>query len=148
MALADLDEITRLVALMSAHDLEEIEVERDGARVRIKRRVFPEIAQPSGDDDAQGDTVARAPADEGPAVRVRVVQAPIVGTVYRAPKPGAAPFVELGSRVRKGQVLCLIEAMKLMNEIDAEDDGEVDEIFVENEQAVQYGDRLFAIKTG
>ena len=148
MALADLDEITRLLALMSEHDLEELELERGGARVRIKRRSPRELEQQSNHDAARGDTDPRAPSDEDPATRVRVVQAPIVGTVYRAPNPGDAPFVELGGRVRKGQVLCLIEAMKLMNEIDAEDDGALVEIFVENEQAVQYGDRLFAIKTG
>jgi acetyl-CoA carboxylase biotin carboxyl carrier protein len=70
-----------------------------------------------------------------------------VGTFYRSPEPSAAPFVEVGTRIKKGQVLCVIEAMKLMNEIDAECDGEVVSIYVENGQAVQYGERLFAIKT-
>ena len=155
MALSELDEITRLLGLMSEHDLEELEVERDGARVRIKRRPAGAIARASSDaadEAARGTASAEVDpsvvGEDDAAVHVRVVKAPIVGTVFRAPDPGAVPFVELGSRVRTGQVLCLIEAMKLMNEIDAEDDGEIVEIFVENEQAVQYGDRLFAIKTG
>ena len=75
-----------------------------------------------------------------------IVTSPIVGTFYRASEPGARAFVEVGDTVRKGQVLCIIEAMKLMNEIDSEYDGEVTNIYVENGQAVQYGERLFAIK--
>ena len=75
-----------------------------------------------------------------------MVKSPIVGTFYRAPEPGAKPFAEVGETVRKGQVLCIIEAMKLMNEINAECDGEVVKCYVENGQAVQYGERLFAIK--
>jgi acetyl-CoA carboxylase biotin carboxyl carrier protein len=79
-------------------------------------------------------------------VDLAIVKSPIVGTFYRAPEPGAKPFVEVGQAVRKGQVLCFIEAMKLMNEINAECDGEVVKVYVENGHAVQYGERLFAIK--
>ena len=79
-------------------------------------------------------------------VDLAIVKSPIVGTFYRAPEPGAQPFVEIGERVRKGQVLCIIEAMKLMNEINAECEGEVVKAYVENGHAVQYGERLFAIK--
>jgi acetyl-CoA carboxylase biotin carboxyl carrier protein len=75
-----------------------------------------------------------------------IVKSPIVGTFYRSAEPGAKPFVSVGDTVRKGQVLCIIEAMKLMNEIDSEYDGEVTSIYIENGQAVQYGERLFAIK--
>jgi acetyl-CoA carboxylase biotin carboxyl carrier protein len=84
------------------------------------------------------------PADE--TLDLAVVKSPIVGTFYRAPEPDATPFAEVGDTVRKGQVLCIIEAMKLMNEINAECDGEVVKCYVENGQAVQYGERLFAIK--
>jgi acetyl-CoA carboxylase biotin carboxyl carrier protein len=79
-------------------------------------------------------------------VELVIVKSPIVGTFYRAAEPGARPFADMGDRVKKGQVLCIIEAMKLMNEIDAEIDGEVVKIYVENGQAVQYGERLFAIR--
>ena len=75
-----------------------------------------------------------------------IVKSPIVGTFFRAAEPGAPPFVEVGDMVKKGQVLCIIEAMKLMNEIDSEYDGEIVKVYVENGQPVQYGERLFAIK--
>jgi acetyl-CoA carboxylase biotin carboxyl carrier protein len=79
-------------------------------------------------------------------IELAVVKSPIVGTFYRSPEPGAAAFVDVGSSVKKGQVLCIIEAMKLMNEIDSEYDGEVVNVYVESGQAVQYGERLFAIR--
>jgi acetyl-CoA carboxylase biotin carboxyl carrier protein len=80
-------------------------------------------------------------------MELAVVKSPIVGTFYRAQEPGAPSFVEVGASVKKGQVLCIIEAMKLMNEIDSEYDGEIVNIYVENGQPVQYGERLFAIRT-
>jgi acetyl-CoA carboxylase biotin carboxyl carrier protein len=83
-------------------------------------------------------------AEDGP--ELAIVKSPIVGTFYRASEPGAKPFAEVGSSVKKGDVLCIIEAMKLMNEIDSEYDGEVVNVYVENGQAVQYGERLFAIR--
>jgi acetyl-CoA carboxylase biotin carboxyl carrier protein len=79
-------------------------------------------------------------------VELAVVKSPIVGTFFRSTEPGAAPLVDIGSIVRKGQVLCIIEAMKLMNEIDSEYDGEIVNVYVENGQPVQYGERLFAIR--
>ena len=84
------------------------------------------------------------PANED--IDLAIVKSPIVGTFYRSSEPGAKPFVEVGQTVKKGQVLCIIEAMKLMNEINAECDGEIVKVYVENGQAVQYGERLFAIK--
>src|SRR5438067_97628 len=87
-------------------------------------------------------------ADEAEeSVELAVVKSPIVGTFYRSPEPGAAAFVEVGQRVKKDQVLCIIEAMKLMNEITSEYDGEIVSAYVENGKPVQYGERLFAIKT-
>jgi acetyl-CoA carboxylase biotin carboxyl carrier protein len=79
-------------------------------------------------------------------VDLAIIKSPIVGTFYRSPEPGAQPFVDVGQPVRKGQVLCIIEAMKLMNEINAECDGEVVKVYVENGRAVHYGERLFAIR--
>jgi acetyl-CoA carboxylase biotin carboxyl carrier protein len=83
-------------------------------------------------------------AEEG--AELAILKSPIVGTFYRASEPGAKPFVQVGDTVKKGQVLCIIEAMKLMNEIDSEYDGEIVNIYVENGQAVQYGERLFGIR--
>jgi acetyl-CoA carboxylase biotin carboxyl carrier protein len=88
-----------------------------------------------------------SPAELESDIELAVVKSPIVGTFYRSPEPGAAAFVDIGTTVKKGQVLCIIEAMKLMNEIDSEYDGEVVNVYVESGQPVQYGERLFAIRT-
>jgi acetyl-CoA carboxylase biotin carboxyl carrier protein len=85
-------------------------------------------------------------AAEAPGVELAVIKSPIVGTFYRSSEPSAAPFVEVGDAVRKGQVLCIIEAMKLMNEIESDCDGEIAAIYVDNGKPVQFGDRLFAVK--
>ena len=105
-------------------------------RLRNYRRLRPPPAA----------AAAPAPLDE-PALDLAVVKSPIVGTFYRSPEPGAPSFVEIGDRVKKDQVLCIIEAMKLMNEITSEYDGELVSAYVENGKPVQYGERLFAIKT-
>ena len=143
------DELRRLLALMAEHDLEEMEVERAGLRVRFRKRRAGAAALAT-DEPPPAPRGAATPAasagDAGLEPGPLVVRAPIVGTVYRAPAPDAAPFVEVGARVRRGQVLCLIEAMKLMHEIDAEEDGLVAAIFVDNGQAVEYGERLLAIE--
>ena len=144
------DELKRLLALMAEHDLEELELERAGLRVRFRKRAAGAAASatrgPSPGAEGGAPSPAERAADSGAEPGLRVVRAPIVGTVYRAPAPDADPFVEVGARVRKGQVLCLIEAMKLMHEIDAEEDGAVVAVFVENGQAVEYGERLLAIE--
>jgi acetyl-CoA carboxylase biotin carboxyl carrier protein len=95
---------------------------------------------------ASAPAAAAEPAAEDDGGELCIMKSPIVGTFYRSAEPGAKEFVSVGDTVRKGQVLCIIEAMKLMNEIDSEYDGEVASIYVENGQAVQYGERLFAIK--
>jgi acetyl-CoA carboxylase biotin carboxyl carrier protein len=148
--MSEFDDITRMIDLMDAHDLEELEVERDGVRLRVKKRgaaVVPPVMAPAV-PFASPDAVPADAASETPlaGAGLFVVKSPIVGTFFRASEPGATPFVEIGSQVTRGQALCIIEAMKLMNEIDAEDDGEVVQAFVEDGQPVQYGDPLFAIR--
>ena len=152
----DLDALKDILNLVREHELAEFELEQDGLKVRIRKAgrdyvvaaaapvAMPApVAAPALAPVAQAP-VAAAPADEG--VPLAVIKAPIVGTLYRAPEPGAKAFVEVGSRVKKGQVLCIIEAMKLMNEIESECDGEIAAAYVENGQPVQFGDRLFAVK--
>ncbi len=151
-----LDEIKQLVEFIKGHDLDEFELEQDGVKVRIKRgsnhHAAAAPAAPAATAVLSSAPVASpaspppaaAPADEGG--ELAIVKSPIVGTFYRSAEPGAAAFVSVGDTVRKGQVLCIIEAMKLMNEIDSEYDGEVTSVYVENGQAVQYGERLFAIR--
>jgi acetyl-CoA carboxylase biotin carboxyl carrier protein len=157
----EFDDIERILELMRQHDLSEFELEREGLKLRVRKTstgyvpLAPPVqmtlppAAPSGPPTsaaAPQEPSAPAPIDE-PALDLAVVKSPIVGTFYRSPEPGAPSFVEVGDRVKKDQVLCIIEAMKLMNEITSEYDGELTSAYVENGQPVQYGERLFAIKT-
>jgi acetyl-CoA carboxylase biotin carboxyl carrier protein len=164
----DFSDIERILELVREHDLAEFELERDGLKLRVRKAgasptfhaapmqmlpvatasapaappALPPQAAPG--PSAAGGSRAEAEAE---SVELAVVKSPIVGTFYRCPEPGAASFVEIGQRVKKDQVLCIIEAMKLMNEITSEYDGEVVSAYVENGKPVQYGERLFAIKT-
>jgi len=163
----DLDQLKQILLLVREHGLAEFELEDEGWRLKLRTGVAASASPiqtttvpPSAGtvSAASGpaalattlSTVARPPVAEPPEeadIQLAVVKSPIVGTFYRSAEPGGASFVDVGARVKKGQVLCIIEAMKLMNEIDSEYDGEVVSIYVENGQPVQYGERLFAIKT-
>ena len=158
----DFDDIEKVLALVREHDLAEFELERDGLKLRVKKSPaagqahslmpmgpppMPQVHFGSGSSPASqppSHAPAPPPADE---LELAVVKSPIVGTFYRSPEPGAPSFVEVGQRVKKDQVLCIIEAMKLMNEITSEFEGEIVSAYVENGKPVQYGERLFAIKT-
>lgn len=149
--MTDFDELQRIVSFMNANELSEFELEEDGRRVRLRKAqdIGEDLSRGSGgtaikDSTLSSESMTSEGTDEDGGLIV--VKSPIVGTFYRAPDPDADPFVEVGVGITKGQVLCVIEAMKLMNEIDAEEGGEIVSIFVENGQAVQYGDKLFAIK--
>ena len=155
----DLEQLKQILTLAREHDLSEFEFEQDGLRLKIRRGaalapaplvVAAPAAAPalppaaaSGPSDAPSGPLAAAGED----LELAVVKSPIVGTFYRSAEPNSPPFVEIGATVKKGQVLCIIEAMKLMNEIDSEYEGEVTNVYVENGQPVQYGERLFAIRT-
>src|SRR5687767_1771959 len=158
----NVDDIRQILDLVREHDLAEFEIERDGLKLRVKKAgdVFVTHAAPAAPAPAVAPAAAPAPLAAVPAaapgpgapavgedgVELAMVKSPIVGTFYRSPEPGARSFVEVGDTVRKGQVLCIIEAMKLMNEIESEFDGVIEKAYVENGQAVQYGERLLAIK--
>jgi len=159
----DLDQLNQILKLVREHDFAEFEFEHEGLRLKVKKDGAPPVvaapvfspaspvavpggaASPSSLAAGSGSPVALGGGPE--EIELAVVKSPIVGTFYRAPEPGAPPFVEVGAKIKKGQVLCVIEAMKLMNEIDAECDGEIVTVYVENGQSVQYGERLFAIRT-
>jgi acetyl-CoA carboxylase biotin carboxyl carrier protein len=155
----DFSDIEKILDLVREHDLAEFELERDGLKVRVRKAhagaivaapaapVALPIASPAHAAPAGATPVSAAAAADEESVELAVVKSPIVGTFYRAPEPGAPPFVEVGARVKKDQVLCIIEAMKLMNEITSEYDGEIVNVYVENGKPVQYGERLFAIRT-
>ena len=155
----EFEDIERILELVRQHDLAEFEVESGGMKLRIRKAsaafpmppamapaAAPIPAAPPPTPANPASTPAEAASDED-TVELAVVKSPIVGTFYRSPEPGAPSFVEIGERVKKDQVLCIIEAMKLMNEIDSEYEGEVVNVYVENGQPVQYGERLFAIRT-
>jgi acetyl-CoA carboxylase biotin carboxyl carrier protein len=154
----EFEDIERLLELVRQHDLSEFELERDGLKLRVRKGVpgggvygIPAVhshsAPPALPPQSGPPAPAMPAASEPDAVDLAVVKSPIVGTFYRCPEPGAPSFVEIGQRVKKDQVLCIIEAMKLMNEITSEYDGELVSAYVENGKPVQYGERLFAIKT-
>jgi len=157
----DLNQLREILDLVRTHELSEFEVEHEGLKLKIRRNAagvpvatMPAVSAPAPSvaaPPAGGAAVHAAPTSASDAadrdVELAVVKSPIVGTFYRSPEPGAPPFVDVGAQVKKGQVLCIIEAMKLMNEIDSEYDGEVINVYVESGHPVQYGERLFAIKT-
>jgi acetyl-CoA carboxylase biotin carboxyl carrier protein len=149
-------EIRELVDLVTERGLSGLEIERAGFRLRI------EGARPAG-HEAVAEAAARAHAAGPPAalrageataaaeapaedVNVHVITSPIVGTFYRSPSPEADPFAEIGQRIGKGKILCIIESMKLMNEIESDVEGEVVAVYPRNGQPVEYGEKLFAIR--
>jgi acetyl-CoA carboxylase biotin carboxyl carrier protein len=158
----DLEQLKKILDLVREHELAEFEVEHEGLRLKVRKNAagtlmtvpaMPSVVQqPIAHAPMPAAPVASsapppaAPLAEDSEIELAVVKSPIVGTFYRSAEPGAGSFVEIGSTVKKGQVLCIIEAMKLMNEIDSEHDGEVVSIYVQNGQAVQYGERLFAVR--
>ena len=158
------EQIKELVELVSRRGLGGLELERAGFRLKIDGRrgktsttaapAAAPAAQPAPAPAAAGGETGEEAAGGGeeaaagePPKGAHVVTSPIVGTFYRAPAPEADPFVEVGSRVEPGQILCIIEAMKIMNEIEADAAGVVVEIYPENTQAVEFGERLFALRT-
>jgi acetyl-CoA carboxylase biotin carboxyl carrier protein len=165
-----LKEIERLIDVLIERQVTEFEMEQNGARIRVKRATHPPISGPAAGEAYAVDPVALPlspppaarsvpppeplPANEPPTAEVPaestedwyIMKSPIVGTFYAAPAPNAPPFVKVGDIVQLGQVLCIIEAMKLMNELESEVAGEVVRIYVESGQPVEYGQSLFAIK--
>ncbi|MGA2724797.1 MAG: acetyl-CoA carboxylase biotin carboxyl carrier protein [Bryobacteraceae bacterium] len=155
------DEIRELINLAAETGIAELEVQRGENRVRIRRAAFaapqeftvaptpgatyapaPATATPPTPSESVEDKDRDRPADPN----LTLVKSPIVGTFYEGPSPGAAPFVRMGERVQPGKVLCIIESMKLMNEIEAEISGIIESKLVMNGQPVEYGEALFAIR--
>ena len=156
------EQIKELIELVAQRRLQGLEIERSGFRLKIEGQPQPQ-AQPAAQAAAPAEAsfasaLASGPAAAAPApssaeaapaaadAGAHIVTSPIVGTFYRASSPDADPFVEVGSRVKKGQILCIIEAMKLMNEIESDADGVIAQVYPQNAQAVEYGEPLFAIR--
>jgi acetyl-CoA carboxylase biotin carboxyl carrier protein len=153
----NLKEIKELIEMLKGTDISELEIERAGVKVRLRKGgdvtfhpVMPRMEYPPTAIVAPAVTEAPMVSAEKPAEPEKTnqikVTAPIVGTFYRASSPDKPPYVEVGDIVKKGQVLCIIEAMKLMNEIESESSGKIVQILLENGQPVEYGQPLFAIE--
>jgi acetyl-CoA carboxylase biotin carboxyl carrier protein len=166
-ASVNLEELRELIALMRDNGLAELELEREEFRVRLRRESVGESSHAASATPAAPAPVAPPPvyvpapppaptsaAHPGAQATtaasqdqdLHIIPSPIVGTFYRSPSPNADPFVKIGSNVEHDSVVCIIEAMKLMNEIQAETSGEVVKVYVENGQPVEYGQPLFGIK--
>lgn len=160
-----LSEIKELIKLVDQSSLQELEIESEGSRLFIRKpnkteqvvvtaapaapSFAPVYAQAPAPQAAVQAPAAEAPSASKPAAAdagLHTIVSPMVGTFYAAPSPGAAPFVSKGSSVKEKTVVCIIEAMKLMNEIEAEVNGEIVEVLVENGQLVEYGQPLFSVK--
>ena len=150
----DLRKLTTLIDLVSESGVAELEITEGEDRVRIVNRngAAPvqvhqpvTVAQPMP-VPVPAPEAAPAPAPAAPQQTGTPLTSPMVGTFYRAPSPGADPFVKVGDTVKKGQVVCIIEAMKLLNEVEADMDGTVKEVCVENGQPVEFGQSLFIIE--
>ena len=163
-----MDELRDLFALFTDHGLTEFELEREGFRVHLGRNPSPQVPsaqpilltpqpqpvatpvapveQPAAQTAPPAATPTKAEAPAAEEESLHIIVSPIVGTFYRAPSPTTEPFVRLGSHVDPDTVVCIIEAMKLMNEIQAETSGEIAKIYVENGQPVEYGQPLFGVK--
>ncbi|OZI77474.1 acetyl-CoA carboxylase biotin carboxyl carrier protein [Bordetella genomosp. 12] len=146
----DLRKLKTLIDLVAESGIAELEITEGEGKVRIVK--FSQTLQPVAyhAPEAAPSVVAAAPAaapaaPAAPVVQGHVVKAPMVGTFYRSPNPGSAPFVDVGQTVKEGDALCIIEAMKLLNEIEADKSGVIKEILVENGEPVEYGQPLFVI---
>ena len=151
-----IDEIRELINLASETGIAELEVQRGDNRVRIRRAGFaaPQeivVASPVFTAAAPAPAPPESPREKdskpGPDPNLVLVKSPIVGTFYECPSPEAPPFVRIGERIQPGKVLCIIESMKLMNEIEAECAGVLESKLVMNGQPVEYGEALFAVRT-
>jgi len=147
----NLKEIREMISLMNENDLTEIEVEREGTKIKIRKgsaEVFEPVHKspagyhvetqplpPAGDEAASAENANR-----------KEIKSPMVGTFYRAPSPGSKPYTDVGKTVNAGEVICIIEAMKLMNEIKAEVSGKIVAILMENGHPVEFGQALFRIE--
>ncbi|NLM95478.1 MAG: acetyl-CoA carboxylase biotin carboxyl carrier protein [Firmicutes bacterium] len=146
----NLDEIKELIQALSASDVAELELETDKVRLYLKKAIVSGAPYEQRTEEAfpRQPVTGQVVSVEAPEVKEEtvIIAAPMVGVFYRAPAPDAAPYVEVGDRIEEGQPLCIIEAMKMMNEIEADVAGVIKEILVDNAQPVEYGQPLFVVE--
>jgi acetyl-CoA carboxylase biotin carboxyl carrier protein len=159
----DLKYVKRIIKILAESDVDEIEIEEEGKRIRVAKHMRNGMIGTSSINSqpinvvstsatlpqatAAGQSTSPPPAEAPREVKYHEIKSPIVGTFYRAPAPDAAPFVEVGSVIAPGTVLCIIEAMKLMNEIESDVSGKVVKVMVENGQPVEYDQTIFQVDT-
>lgn len=152
----NLKEIKEIIKLMNDNDLAEIEVEREGAKLKLKKTsdqletfiqptIQPHHHQPAP-VSASGSPAPESSASSAPGAGQKSITSPMVGTFYRAPSPEAPPFADVGQVVEVGQVVCIVEAMKLMNEIKSDVKGKIVEVAVDNAEPVEFGQTLFVVE--
>jgi acetyl-CoA carboxylase biotin carboxyl carrier protein len=147
----DYKEIMKIIDLLEERDLSEFELEVEGFKIKISRsQMQPERPEspslPEPDLKTTNHDSSAEPSSNKDKNNLHFITSPMVGTFYRAPDPSSPPFVEIGETIHKNQTLCIIEAMKLMNEIESDIDGVLDDVYVESGKPVEYGKKLFAIK--
>jgi acetyl-CoA carboxylase biotin carboxyl carrier protein len=141
----ELEDLKELIELLKDTDITELQIEKEGTKVKIRReKLLSSLEIPLHKSVTFHEKIVAETEEE--TQRLVTVTSPIVGTFYRASSPEASPFVEVGAKVSKGQVLCIVEAMKLMNEIESDADGIMVKVLVENGQPVEYGEPLFLIE--
>jgi len=149
----NLREIREMINLMNEHELSEIEIERDGQKIKLKKASAegaaiiahaPPTYQPPV--ETSGAPAQPAPGGGSTNPNAKEINSPMVGTFYRSPSPESPPFIEAGQTVEVGQVVCIVEAMKLMNEIKSEVKGKIVEVLIENAQPVEFGQALFTVE--
>ncbi|MDY3918525.1 MAG: acetyl-CoA carboxylase biotin carboxyl carrier protein [Candidatus Limivivens sp.] len=140
----EIEQVLMLIDRVSSSKLTSFYFEEGNLKVSMKKK--PETLIKGGTEAGKTGIVSQEPAQEAQTVEGKTIESPLVGTFYSSPSPDAEPFVKVGDQVKKGQVLGIIEAMKLMNEVESDYEGTVEAILVENEQMVEYGQPLFVIR--
>ena len=156
----NLEELRELIRLLRESNVSEFELQKADYRVRIKHGIIVETTQdgisqqagierPSNGKDSTSTQTEQTPQEiaAAPEESIHEVRSPMVGTFYRSSSPGAAAFVEVGDVIQKGQVVCIIEAMKIMNEIESDVDGEILKVHISNGQPVEFSEVLFTVKS-
>jgi acetyl-CoA carboxylase biotin carboxyl carrier protein len=160
----DIADLKQLIEFLKEHQIAEFDLDRGDLKIRLKfnqqqsaqaglselarliASVPPGVAQGAASAEHQEPMAPSTPAEVDPDAGLHMVKSPIVGTYYGSPSPGASPFVSPGDRVEKGQVICIIEAMKLMNEIESDAAGEIVKCLVSNGQPIEFGQPLFSVR--
>ncbi|MFO7980156.1 MAG: acetyl-CoA carboxylase biotin carboxyl carrier protein [Candidatus Aminicenantes bacterium] len=148
----DYKEISKLIDLLEKRNLVDFELELEDFKIKISREQSkPKVKElavtPKSDQPEKSTEKKELPREKPEQNNLHFITSPMVGTFYRAPDPSSPPFIEIGEEVKKNQTLCIIEAMKLMNEIESDIEGKVNDILVKNGSPVEYGQKLFSIKT-